>query len=166
MLLLNVKERLINSEKYAILFIFSIASLVRTIPELIAYPYPIGYDVINYYIPVVTNFDKYWPTISGQFPFYVSLLHVISNNIGSSISPHFVVTAFAIITYGIFGVSIFFIGRKVLKINISYSMYLAFFVIFQLTVLRTTWDLHRDLFSLSTMLAIVFNNLREKGYQQ
>ena len=161
MLLLNVKERLINSEKYAILFIFSIASLVRTIPELIAYPYPIGYDVINYYIPVVTNFDKYWPMISEQFPFYVSLLHVISNNIGSSISPHFVVTAFAIITYGIFGVSIFFIGRKVLKINISYSMYLAFFVIFQLTVLRTTWDLHRDLFSLSTML-LLFSIIYER----
>jgi hypothetical protein len=155
MLLINVKERLINSEKYAILFIFSIASLVRTVPELIAYPYPLGYDVINYYIPVVTNFDKYWPVISGQFPFYVSLLHVINNSIGSSsLSPHFVVTTFAILTYGIFAISIFLIGRKVLKINISYSMYLAFFVIFQLTVLRTTWDLHRDLFSLSTMLLL------------
>jgi len=161
MLLLNVKDRLITSEKYTILFIFSIASLVRTIPELIAYPYPIGYDVINYYIPVITNFDKYWPTISGQFPFYVSLLHVINNNIGSSISPHFVVTAFAIVTYGIFGVSIFFIGRKVLKINITHSTYLAFFVIFQLAVLRTTWDLHRDLFSLSTML-LLFSIIYEK----
>ena len=161
MLLMNAKERLINSEKYAILFIFSIASLVRTVPELIAYPYPIGYDVINYYIPVVTNFDKYWPAISGQFPFYVSLLYVIHNNIGSSISPHFVVTTFAILTYGIFGVSIFFIGRKVLKINISHSMYLAFFVIFQLTVLRTTWDLHRDLFSLSTMF-LLFSIIYER----
>ena len=109
MLLMNIKERLIYSEKYAKLFIFSIASLVRTVPELIAYPYPLGYDVINYYIPVVTNFDKYWPAISGQFPFYVSLLYFINNNIGSSLSPHFVVTTFAILTYGIFGVSIFFI---------------------------------------------------------
>jgi hypothetical protein len=156
MLVINVKERLINSEKYAIIFIFSIASLVRTVPELIAYPYPLGYDVINYYIPVVTNFDKYWPIISGQFPFYVSMLHIINNSIGSSssLSPHFVVTTFAILTYGIFGVSIFFIGRKILKINITYSMYLTLFVIFQLTVLRTTWDLHRDLFSLSTMLLL------------
>ncbi|HYX56158.1 MAG TPA: hypothetical protein VE818_08360 [Nitrososphaeraceae archaeon] len=145
----NVKESLISHEKYAVLFIFSIASLIRIVPELIAYPYPIGYDVINYYIPVVTNFDKFWSTISAQFPFYVSLLHVI--NTGLSISPHFVVTTFAIITYGIFGISIFFIGRRILKIDISYSMYLAFFIIFQLTVLRTTWDLHRDLFSLSTM---------------
>src|SRR5215212_2110517 len=161
MLLMDVKERLINSEKYAILFIFSIASLVRTVPELIAYPYPLGYDVINYYIPVVTYFDKYWPIISGQFPFYASLLHVINNSIGSSLSPHFVVTTFAILTYGIFGVSIYFIGRKILKININHSMYLAFFVIFQLTVLRTTWDLHRDLFSLSTML-LLFSIIYER----
>src|SRR3712207_5014110 len=122
MLLINAKERLINSEKYAILFIFSIASLVRTVPELIAFPYPLGYDVINYYIPVVTNFDKYWPVISGQFPFYVSLLHIINNSIGSSLSPHFVVTTFAILTYGIFAISVFFIGRKILKININHSI--------------------------------------------
>jgi hypothetical protein len=161
MLLINVKERLINSEKYTILFIFSIASLVRTVPELIAYPYPLGYDVINYYIPVVTNFDKYWPVISGQFPFYVSLLHVINNSIGSSLSPHFVVTTFAILTYGIFAISVFFIGRKILKININHSMYLTFFVIFQLSVLRTTWDLHRDLFSLSIML-LLFSIIYER----
>ena len=134
---------------------------MRTVPELIAYPYPLGYDVINYYIPVVTYFDKYWPIISGQFPFYASLLHVINNSIGSSLSPHFVVTTFAILTYGIFGVSIYFIGRKILKININHSMYLAFFVIFQLTVLRTTWDLHRDLFSLSTML-LLFSIIYER----
>ena len=154
----NVKASLISHEKYAVLFIFSIASLIRIVPELIAYPYPIGYDVINYYIPVVTNFDKFWSTISAQFPFYVSLLHVINTSL--SISPHFVVTTFAIITYGIFGISIFFIGRKILKIDISYSMYLAFFIIFQLTVLRTTWDLHRDLFSLSTMFlmfSLIYN---------
>ena len=159
MLLMNVKTRLRSSEKYAVLFIFSIASLMRIVPELIAYPYPIGYDVINYYIPVVTNFDKYWSMISGQFPFYVSLLHLI--NVGlSSISAHFVVATFAIVTYGIFGISIFFIGRKIFKINIGYSMYLAFFVIFQLTVLRTTWDLHRDLFSLSfmfLMFSMIYN---------
>ena len=156
---LKIKARLINNEKYAILFIFSVASLIRIVPELIAYPYPIGYDVINYYIPVVTNFDKYWPTISGQFPFYVSLLHAI--NTGFSFSPHFVVTTFAIMTYGIFGISIFFIGRKILKIDISYSIYLAFFIIFQLTVLRTTWDLHRDLFSLSTMF-LMFSLIYER----
>jgi hypothetical protein len=154
----NVKAKLISHEKNAVLFIFSIASSIRIVPELIAYPYPIGYDVINYYIPVVTNFDKFWSTISVQFPFYVSLLHVINTSL--SISPHFVVTTFAIITYGIFGISIFFIGRKILKIDIGYSMYLAFFMIFQLTVLRTTWDLHRDLFSLSTMFlmfSLIYN---------
>lgn len=82
-----------------------------------------------------------------QFPFYVSLLHVVSTAL--SISPHFTVTTFAIITYGIFGISIFYIGRKIFKIDISYSIYLAFFTVFQLTVPRTTWDLHRDLFSLN-----------------
>ena len=129
---LNLKARLISHEKYAVLFIFSVASLIRIVPELLAYPYPIGYDVINYYIPVVTNFDKFWPTISAQFPFYVSLLHVVSTAL--SISPHFTVTTFAIITYGIFGISIFYIGRKIFKIDISYSIYLAFFTVFQLTV--------------------------------
>jgi len=58
--------------KYSCLFVFSAALIVRLIPEILAYPYPIGYDVINYYLPILKNFDDYSAAISNQFPLYIS----------------------------------------------------------------------------------------------
>jgi hypothetical protein len=69
---------LISNKKYVLLVIFSVGCLIRSIPELLAYPYPIGYDVINYYIPVVTNFNMHWPLVAEQFPLYVLFLHFVN----------------------------------------------------------------------------------------
>jgi hypothetical protein len=140
---------LISDKKYAILLIFSVGCLVRTIPELLAYPYPIGYDVINYYIPVVANFSTHWPALADQFPLYVLFLHFI--NIVSGLDAHITVTIAAILMFGIFAVSVFLMAQRLLKINVAYSILLSIFVIFQLGALRTTWDLHRDILGLSTM---------------
>jgi hypothetical protein len=52
-----------NSKKYPYLIVFSIAVILRLVSEVLAFPYPIGYDVINYYLPVIKNFEEYWPTI-------------------------------------------------------------------------------------------------------
>src|SRR5919112_3731987 len=160
MLLINVKERLINTEKYAILFIFSIASLVRTVPELMAYPYPLGYDVINYYIPTVTNFEDKWDIVSKQFPFYVTFLYLVS--ITTGLPAHPVVVAVIIVMTGIFGISLFYLGRNLLKLGISHSAFIAIFAIVQLAVLRTTWDFHRDIFALTIMM-FVFSLLSRKN---
>ena len=144
---------LITNRKYTLILIFSIACLIRIIPELSAYPYPIGYDVINSYIPIVTNFKAHletrWPTISGQFPLYFLILHLI--NIVTGLDSHSTVTIFAIVMFGIFAISIFLVGCRLLKISTSHSIFLTFFVILQMAVLRTTWDHHRDIFALSMM---------------
>lgn len=136
--------------KYYILLIFSIGCLVRGIPELIAYPYPIGYDVINYYIPAVTFFDSQWRTILHQFPVYVFLLHLI--NIFSGLNPYHTVIAVATGVFGIFAVSLFFVGQKILKLTAMESTFLSLFVIFQLAVLKASLDLHRDMLALSILL--------------
>ena len=54
----------INKEWFLTLLVFVIGCVVRLVPELFAYPSPIGYDVINYYIPVTTNFTIHWTQIS------------------------------------------------------------------------------------------------------
>jgi hypothetical protein len=142
--------RLLGHKRYSIIVIFSIGCLVRIAPELAGYPYPIGYDVINYYIPVLTHFDMHWDTVSKEFPLYVSLLHIIA--IATGASPYVMVLVSATVMYGIFAVSIFFVGTRMLKINTIQSVFVAVFVIIQMAVLRTSWDLHRDIFSLSFML--------------
>jgi hypothetical protein len=146
------KSRLFTNEKYTILVVFTLCIALRTAPELIAYPYPIGYDVINYYIPTITNFEDKWDTVSKQFPLYVTFLYLIS--ITTGLPAYSVVVAVIIVMTGIFGISLFYLGRNLLKLGISHSAYIAIFAIVQLAVLRTTWDFHRDIFALTIMMFV------------
>jgi hypothetical protein len=148
------KSRLFTNEKYTILVVFTLCIALRTAPELIAYPYPIGYDVINYYIPTITNFEDKWDTVSKQFPLYVTFLYLIS--ITTGLPAYSVVVAVIIVMTGIY------LGRNLLKLGISHSAYIAIFAIVQLAVLRTTWDFHRDIFALTIMM-FVFSLLVRKN---
>ena len=146
------KSRTFTSEKHAILVVFILCIALRAAPELIAYPYPIGYDVINYYIPTVTNFEDKWDIVSKQFPLYVTFLYIVS--ITTGLPAYSVIVTVIIAMTGIFGVSIFYLGRTLLKLGISHSVFIAIFAILQLAVLRTTWDFHRDIFALTTMIFV------------
>jgi hypothetical protein len=154
------KSRLFTSEKYTILVVFTLCIALRATPELMAYPYPIGYDVINYYIPTITNFEDKWDTVSKQFPLYVTFLYLLS--ITTGLPAYSVVVAVIILMTGIFGISLFYLGRNLLKLAISHSAFIAIFAIVQLAVLRTAWDFHRDIFALTTMM-FVFSLLSRKS---
>ncbi|RPI82131.1 MAG: hypothetical protein EHM34_07400, partial [Nitrosopumilales archaeon] len=144
-----------NSKKYPYLIVFSIAIFLRFVPEILAFPYPIGYDVINYYLPVIKNFEEYWPTISNQFPFYVSLLYAISEVF--HVEPRSVISASIVLVFGFFSLTIFSIGRNLLSLDNLQSIFLSIFVIFQMAVLRTSWDLHKDMFALTlTFFSLLF----------
>jgi hypothetical protein len=158
--LLLSKSRLFTNEKYTILVVFTLCIALRAAPELMAYPYPIGYDVINYYIPTVTNFEDKWDIVSKQFPLYVTFLYLVS--ITTGLPAHPVVVAVIIVMTGIFGISLFYLGRNLLKLGISHSAFIAIFAIVQLAVLRTTWDFHRDIFALTIMM-FVFSLLSRKN---
>ena len=157
---LILKSRLFTSEKHTVLVVFILCIALRAAPELMAYPYPIGYDVINYYIPTVINFEDKWDIVSKQFPFYVTFLYLVS--ITTGLPAHPVVVAVIIGMTGVFGISLFYLGRTLLKLGISHSAYIAIFAIVQLAVLRTTWDFHRDIFAL-TMMMFVFSLFSRKN---
>ncbi|MDQ4067254.1 MAG: hypothetical protein M3114_06680 [Thermoproteota archaeon] len=146
------KFRFIASEKQVTIIVFVICISVKAIPELAAYPHPIGYDVVNYYIPKVVNFQEQWDTISRQFPFYLTFLYSLSASVG--LSPQAVVTSVAVAMAGIFGVSLFYIGRTLLSLQIIQSLFLATFTVLQMVVLRTFWDLHKDVMALAAMLFV------------
>ncbi|MFY9565400.1 MAG: hypothetical protein WAQ29_03545 [Nitrososphaeraceae archaeon] len=127
--------------------------MVRVIPEMVAHPYPVGYDVINYYIPVITNFQEYWPIVSEQYPLYVLILHFFQA--ATDLQPQILVSISGLILYGFFSVSLFIMSRRLFGLGEFYSMYLTLFVIFQLPVLRTAWDLHKDILSLTLFMIAI-----------
>jgi len=157
------RYKLFASEKHAAILVLVICITLRVIPELVAYPSPIGYDVVNYYIPVVENFGEHWPTVAGQFPLYVLFLH--SLQLATGLDAQTVVTAVAVAVFGIFGTSLFYLGRSLLKLGIASSVFLAIFVVFQMAVLRTAWDLHRDVFALTAMMFVLVLLARNSSWK-
>jgi hypothetical protein len=139
-----------NNKKYPYLIVFSIAVILRLIPEIVALPYPIGYDVINYYLPILINFDNHWTSSSTQFPLYILLLHAITSI--SHIDPRIVITTSVVFIFGLFSVVIYTIARNIFNLNYLQGIFLSIFVIVQVSLLRTSWDLHKDIFALSITL--------------
>lgn len=143
-----------------LLMLILVACSVRLIPEIIAYPIPTGYDVINYYIPVLTNFENHWSIVSTQFPLYVLILHFISSI--TSFAPKILVPAAGILIYVLFSVSIYYLGKRLFRLDNSDSFFLSLFVIFQSSLLRTTWDLHKDMLALTAMFFAISLGLTSK----
>jgi hypothetical protein len=139
-----------NKDTTYIVLTVIIAVLFRALPEVIAFPFPIGYDVINYYIPYNTNFEKNWDMIANQFPLYLSLLHMVT--ISSMLGPEIVVRLSGILVFGIFSISVYQASRKLLSLTVTQSFFVALFVIFQVSVLRTSWDLYRDMVAITALL--------------
>ena len=152
----NIQNAVFNDWIYArlqnhlIIIVFFAGCMIRVIPEIVAYPYPIGYDVVNYYIPVITNLEEHWSVVSEQLPIYTLILYSLHSITG--LAPPLLVSVAGVLLYGFFSVSIFLTSSKMLRLNRIQSAYLALFVILQLPALRTSWDLHKDILALSLLL--------------
>jgi hypothetical protein len=146
---------LLKSEHKWFLVVIVCAVIIRSIPQLISFPYPIGYDVVNYYIPVTAHFLAYWPIISQQFPLYAILLKSVS--LLTNLDNQTVVSALAIIVYAIFEAALYLLGNKTFGFTPKKSAIFSILIGLQFAVLRTTWDLHRDMLALSAVVfSIVF----------
>jgi hypothetical protein len=146
---LKAKKGILTNIKYP-LIVFSISIILRLIPEIIALPYPIGYDVINYYLPSLIDFDDHWRSASNQFPLYVLLLHAITAV--SQIDPRIVITGSIVLIFGLFSLVLYSIAKNIFHLNNFQSIFLSTFVIFQVSLLRTSWDLHKDMLALTITL--------------
>jgi hypothetical protein len=130
----------------------AVAIGLRLVAEWLAFPHPLGYDVVNYYIPMVSNLNHQWQSVADDFPLYLVLLYSVSLITG--LPAHAVVVGAAVAIFGLFGFSVFNLARTVFKLGNWESLFISTFVIVQLAVLRTAWDLHRDMLALSTMFIV------------
>jgi len=138
-----------------LLFFFLLGCFIRIIPDLIAYPYPIGYDIINYYIPLADNLNAGFPYDS--FQFYQYLLYLFKLFI--PLNPQDLVLCLSSITYGLFSISIYLLLKG---LNLKPALYMTVFILFQISGLRTTWDLQKDILALSLMFLILYLILEDR----
>ena len=152
---------------FSILVVFGAGCIVRTIPTILSYPYPIGYDSINYYLPNLYAHNNDWSDWNTSFPIYLMTIYFFSAIFLSDLYLSF--NLVNIFLYGFFSVSTFFIFSIILGQTNIRSVILTFFVIFQLSMLRISWDLYRDLISLiffnvNLILLRLLNSKTEKSH--
>ncbi len=157
-----------NKLLFSYLFgIFILGCLIRVTPIIINYPLPIGYDSINYYIPNLYHFNNNLIVLVTSFPVFISVIYFFSHFLNTSLYHSFLVSN--VILYGLFSVSVYLLSNKVLNQSYQRSLIFTVFVIFQLGALRISWDLFRNLFSISLfnfflLLVFTFKKNNTLGY--
>ena len=143
---------------YYLVVVFGIGCLIRLVPIVINYPYPVGYDSINYYLPNLYHFENNWIVLITSFPVFISIVYLFSYIFDTSLYYSFL--ASNVILYGFFSVTIYLLSNKILNQSLNRSLIFTVFVIFQLGTLRISWDLFRNLFSLilfNIFLLLIYN---------
>lgn len=139
----------------SLLFCFVLGCFIRIIPDLIAYPYPIGYDIVNYYIPLADKLNTIFQNDS--FQFYPYLLYAFKLFI--PLNPQGLMLSLSSITYGLFSVSIYLLLKG---LNLKPALFMTVFILFQISALRTTWDLQKDILALSFTFLIIYLILEDR----
>jgi len=139
----------------SLLFFFVLGCFIRIIPDLIAYPYPIGYDIVNYYIPLADKLNTIFQNDS--FQFYPFLLYTFKSFI--PLNPQGLMLSLSSITYGLFSVSIYLLLKG---LNLKPALFMTVFILFQISALRTTWDLQKDILALSFTFLIIYLILEDR----
>ena len=146
---LLIRSRL--TEISGLLTCFLMGFTVRMVPELLAFPHPIGFDTI-YYAAVMKG-GVVWPhwtalfTSSWLFPaISVSLYSVFGGD------PFTLLKVLAPLLFGLNVAGIFWFARKMLGWSVRTSLFAGLFFAFQLASLRISWDLLRNTLGLGLLL--------------
>ncbi len=135
---------------------FAIPFLIRSVPELLAGSFPIGFDTVNLYVPfqVSCNRDGIGGCLGAVSGTHAApLLYVILA--GASIvgaSPFLVAKVLGPSLAGALGLSLFTFSTRRLGWSAGSGVVLASIAFLTLPVLRLSWDLHRNTLALSFVL--------------
>lgn len=134
-----------------ILILFFVGLSIRSIPELLAFPVPIGFDTI-YYAKVMKSgviwshwssfFTSSWLLYAFIVPFYNILL----------VDPFLLLKIVAPLLYGLNVAGVYWFARKMLGWDMRMGLLAGGFFALQLASLRISWDLLRNIFGLGILL--------------
>ena len=133
---------------------FLIPLTIRAIPEIIAGPYPIGFDTIASYLPTMLDWS------SGNFSdlnrlFGGSLVLVLLGftYTATKVDPVLILKITGPVLYGMLGSSEYFFARSTLKWDRRMSLLLTLIASSYFVSLRVSWDLFRNTLGLVILLS-------------
>jgi len=138
------------SDRKGLLLSFVLGFVVRLIPEVLSYPYPIGFDTIHYAAMIERGIV--WQDGTSVFSMWLLMSILIPVHQVSHVDPFALLKVTAPILYALNICGIFFFSRKALGWDAKKALIASFFCVFQLALLRLSWDLYRNMFGLTILL--------------
>lgn len=121
--------------------LFVIAISMRTIPEIKAGIWPIGYDTFNTY---AAELASYHGPLLNWFKTANILYFLFLPFKALGLAPDLIVKIFGPLLYGALAISFYFFVRKFIKFSPLLSFLTCLLFILQLATLRLSWDLYRN----------------------
>jgi hypothetical protein len=129
---------------------FTIGFVIRLIPELLSFPYPIGWDTIYYAARINDGMVfNHWSNIFSTWLIYGILVSL--GNL-TQLGPFMTLKVVAPLLYGGTAAGIYYVAWKKLGWGVTKSLLASGFFAFQLAALGISWHFYRNIFGLMLLL--------------
>ncbi|MEM2135870.1 MAG: hypothetical protein QXG44_13530 [Candidatus Jordarchaeaceae archaeon] len=144
--------------KYPLLS-FLVPLLVRAVPEVVSFPWPIGYDTVKYYAPVFGASQIYGIAVGLSFLVggQAAFLYILLSFFGAlfHIDAFLFLKFFAPVLNGFLGFALFHFSSSYLGWSDRKSLFCAVLCTSYFVTLRITWDLLRNTLGLAFMFLAI-----------
>jgi hypothetical protein len=139
------------TDRKVLIVCLALGFFVRLVPELLAFPLPIGWDTIHYAVAMKSGvvwanwgelFTSSWLLYSLIVPLYALV----------PIDPFMLLKIIAPLLFGLNVAGIYWFSRKMLGWNLRMGLLAGVFFALQLASLRISWDLLRNTLGLGILL--------------
>lgn len=159
-------EKIIN---HPIILAFLIGFFIRFLPEVQWWPYPIGWDTIEYiahlrdYVLSPGIFRSYfWMGGMRNVP---PLLDLVLYPLARIIDPWYVFKFYPPVMYGLLISLIALFSREVLKVDTKLVVLIALAAGYNLLLLRLSWDLHKQFLGTILFFAAIIALEKNNGFK-
>jgi len=138
------------SYRRGLLLSFLVGFAVRLIPELLAYPYPIGYDTVQHAAKVHSGLVWYhWTSVFSTWLLYAFLAPVYAS---LHVDLFLLLKLAGPVLHAFSACGIYYFAMKALNWNAQKSLIAGFFFVFQLAAFRISWDLLKNTLGMAILL--------------
>lgn len=153
---LSLILNLVKSPKFPYLAVFLVAVILRGIPELLVSWYPVGYETITWYAPVMMTFHSrdLVNVVQSTFragPLFYALMWLATAATGAH--PFIILKLTAPLLYGGLAMSFLLFLKRGLKLDGKMAFVAALLLVFQVAALRESWDRFRNVLGLIFVFA-------------
>ena len=138
------------TNRRALVLSFALGFVVRLIPEVLAYPYPIGYDTVAYAARIQSG--VIWSHWASVFSTWLLYAFTIPMYYVTRADPFLLLKLTGPLLYGLSACGVYWFSRKGLDWDTRKSLIAASFFVFQLAAFRISWDLLRNTLGMAILL--------------